>query len=232
MSEIRLRVSEIYKSIQGESTHAGRVCTFIRLAGCNLRCAYCDTPYALSAVSGEWWNIEDILARVRELGTGLVELTGGEPLLQKATPALAARLLDEGFEVLIETSGSFDIDVLPSGVKRIMDVKGPCSGEIESLRQENLEKLQARDEVKFVLHDREEYEWARGFLATHQLDSRCTVLFSPVFANSVPVAPYRKPVDTGLAPKELAAWILEDNLPVRLQLQQHKYIWSPEARGV
>ncbi len=232
MTDIRLRVSEIYKSIQGESTHAGRVCTFVRLAGCNLRCAYCDTPYALSAVSGEWRSLDAIMERVGELGATLVELTGGEPLMQKASPALAQRLLDEGFEVLMETSGAFDIGILPSGVKRIMDIKGPNSGESGSFQKENLAKLNSADEVKFVLHDREEYEWARRFLEAENLADRCTVLFSPVFANSVRVAPHRNPVETGLRPADLAAWILEDNLPVRFQLQQHKLIWSPEARGV
>ena len=227
----RLSVYEIYKSIQGESTHAGRVCTFIRLAGCPLRCNYCDTPYALTLNSGKYLTIEQILQEVRDLGSPLVELTGGEPMMQKATPALAKELITNGFQVLIETNGASRIGDLPKEVVKILDIKGPKSGEKNCLDWRNLHHLDQKDEIKFVLHDKEEYEWAENFCIEHKLFNRCTVLFSPVQRNWEEVG--KHPVlEKGLSPQILAEWMSENNSQARLQLQQHKFIWDPQAKGV
>jgi 7-carboxy-7-deazaguanine synthase len=212
-----LTVFEIYPSIQGESTHAGRPCVFVRLAACDLRCAWCDTPYAFTG--GQKMSVDEVLARVAELRVPLVELTGGEPLLQKEAVPLMARLLDAGHEVLLETGGHISVGDVPAPVVRIVDVKCPGSGEASKMHWPNLALLQPHDEVKFVLTDRADYEYARDVTATHGLTARvAAVLFSPVHGV--------------LDPQALAAWILEDHLTVRLQLQQHKYIWSPETRGV
>ena len=212
-----LTVFEIYPSIQGESTHAGRPCTFVRLAACDLRCSWCDTPYAFTG--GQKMRVDEVVARVAELRVPLVELTGGEPLLQKDAVPLMARLLEAGHEVLLETGGHLSVADVPERVVRIVDVKCPGSGEAARMHWPNLELLRPHDEVKFVLKDRADYEYARGVTAEHGLPRRAAaVLFSPVHGV--------------LDPQALAAWILEDHLTVRLQLQQHKYIWSPETRGV
>ena len=228
-------VTEIFKSIQGEGSRAGLPCVFVRLTGCNLRCTWCDTAYAFHG--GEKKSIEDVLARVKELsgsnGTGaethkiaLVEITGGEPLLQKETPALAARLLDAGYTVMIETSGERYIGELPPATIKIVDVKCPDSGEPDTFDARNLNALSAGDEVKFVISTRRDYEFAREFAATHRLSARVReVIFSPVFPDATGAWP-------GLEPRELAEWILADGLTVRLGLQLHKFIWDPAARGV
>jgi 7-carboxy-7-deazaguanine synthase len=212
-----LTVFEIYPSIQGESTHAGRPCVFVRLAACDLRCAWCDTPYAFTG--GQKMEIDEVLARVAASGIPLVELTGGEPLLQKDAVPLMARLLDAGHEVLLETGGHLSVAEVPAPVVRIVDVKCPGSGEASKMHWPNLDLLQRHDEVKFVIRDRADYEYARDVVARHGLTARvAAVLFSPVHGVQDPQA--------------LAAWILEDRLAVRLQLQLHKFIWSPETRGV
>lgn len=211
-----LRVNEIFHSIQGESTHAGRPCVFVRLTYCNLRCRYCDTEYAF--FEGIERPLDDIVTEVGRYGCRLVEVTGGEPLIQKETIALLERLLDAGHEVLLETSGAWPIENVPDGVRIIMDLKTPGSGMVARNRWENLRHLDADDEIKFVICDRGDYEWARGVVGEHGLAERHTVLFSPSWGE----------VDS----RELAEWILADGLPVRLQLQIHKHIWSPTARGV
>jgi 7-carboxy-7-deazaguanine synthase len=212
-----LTVFEIYTSIQGESTHAGRPCSFVRLAACDLRCAWCDTPYAFTG--GKKMSVEEVVARVVELRCPLVELTGGEPLLQKAAIPLMERLLETGHQVLLETGGHLSVAEVPGRVVRIVDVKCPGSGEAARMHWPNLDLLQPHDEVKFVLADRADYEYARDVVARHDLTAKvAAVLFSPVHG--------------GLDAQPLSQWILEDHLQVRLQLQLHKYIWSPETRGV
>jgi len=215
---LTLRVSEIFYSIQGESTWAGCPCVLIRLTGCNLRCAWCDTPYAFDG--GEEQTIGGIVAQAKAFGVPLAEITGGEPLIQPNTPALAAALEAEGFMVLVETNGSLPIGGLPEKTRRIMDLKCPDSGMAGYLHWPNLELLRPDlDEVKFVMTSRRDYEWARDISQKHDLAARChAVLFSPIADR--------------LEPAQLAAWILEDRLPVRLQLQLHKIIWGPGARGV
>ena len=213
----RVRVNEIFHSIQGESTRAGLPCVFVRLTGCNLRCTWCDTEYAF--FEGRQMEIGEVAARVESFGCALVEITGGEPLLQQGVHPLIGLLLGRGLEVMIETSGERDISRLDPRVIRIIDVKCPGSGESERNRWSNFEYLTARDELKFVLTDRPDYEWAREVIVAHRLAERVNaVLLSPVFG--------------ALEPHQLAAWILEDRLPVRMQLQMHKQIWSPTARGV
>ena len=212
-----LTVYEIYTSIQGESTHAGRPCTFVRLAACDLRCAWCDTPYAFSG--GRKMSLEEVVSRVSELRCPLVELTGGEPLLQKAAIPLMQRLLETGHEVLLETGGHLSAADVPDAVVRIVDVKCPGSGEAGKMHWPNLDLLRPHDEVKFVLKDRADYEYARDVVQRHGLAAKlAAVLFSPVHGV--------------LDPQLLSQWILVDHLPARLQLQLHKYIWSPETRGV
>jgi len=212
-----LTVYEIYTSIQGESTHAGRPCTFVRLAACDLRCAWCDTPYAFSG--GRKMSVEEVVSHVSELHCPLVELTGGEPLLQKAAIPLMQRLLETGHEVLLETGGHLSVADVPDAVVRIVDVKCPGSGEAGKMHWPNLDLLRPHDEVKFVLTDRADYEYARDVVQRHGLTTKvAAVLFSPVHGV--------------LDPQTLSQWILEDHLPARLQLQLHKYIWSPETRGV
>jgi 7-carboxy-7-deazaguanine synthase len=212
-----LRVTEIYKSVQGESTWAGLPCTFVRLARCNLRCVWCDTAY--SFYGGDKMSLVQIVKACDALGCELVEITGGEPLVQRECPELARRLLDKGYTVLVETSGSLPIDVLPEGVISIMDLKCPDSGECAKNHWPNIAALRPRDEVKFVIAGRADYEWARGVTREHDLPARCNaVLFSPVFS--------------AVEPKTLVSWILEDELPVRFQLQMHKFIWPPSERGV
>jgi 7-carboxy-7-deazaguanine synthase len=212
-----LTVNEIFHSIQGESTHAGRPCVFVRLTACDLRCAWCDTPYAFH--EGRKMSIDDVVDEVRGFGCDVVELTGGEPLLQSDVYPLMERLLGAGHTVLLETGGHRSIAHVPSGVLRIVDIKCPGSGEADKNHWANLDLLSKGDEVKFVIADRRDYEFARGVVHQYDLTSRCgAVLFSPVH---------------GVLPaKDLAAWILEDRLPVRLQLQAHKYIWGADVRGV
>lgn len=211
-----LVVNEIFYSIQGESTYAGSPCVFVRLTGCNLRCTWCDTTYAFS--EGMVLPVSEIVRRVLEYNCPLVEVTGGEPLLQPAVLPLLAMLCDAGKTVLLETSGACDISVVDPRVIKIMDLKCPSSGEADHNRYENIAHLTARDEVKFVIADRADYDWAVAKLREFNLPARCTVLFSPVFD--------RLPLRT------LAEWLLADHLPVRLQAQWHKLIWGPHARGV
>jgi 7-carboxy-7-deazaguanine synthase len=213
----RLQINEIFYSIQGESTRAGRPCVFVRLTGCNLRCRWCDTEYAF--YEGSRMTVEEIAAAVAAHRCDLVEITGGEPLLQDAVYGLIDALLTAGETVMIETSGACDISRLNPRVIRIMDLKCPASGESERNLWSNLEHLTARDEVKFVIVDRADYEWARDVIRKHDLSARAgAVLLSPAFGV--------------LEPKALAAWMMEDHLPARLQLQIHKHIWDPAARGV
>jgi 7-carboxy-7-deazaguanine synthase len=213
-----MMVTEIFKSIQGESTYAGLPCIFVRLTGCNLRCHWCDTAYAF--YGGQKMTAEQVLARVRQLGGRLVEFTGGEPLLQEnEVVPLSERLLDEGFRVLIETSGERFIGRLPKPVVKVLDVKCPASGEDGKFCFGNLEELGHKDQVKFVVQDESDYCYAREFIERHQLLQRVgEVILSPVFGQ--------------LLPRRLAEWILRDGLDVRLGLQIHKFIWDPDAPGV
>jgi 7-carboxy-7-deazaguanine synthase len=212
-----LTVNEIYKSIQGESTHVGRPCVFVRLTACDLRCSWCDTPYAFSG--GRSLSVDDVVAAVERLGGDLVEVTGGEPLLQREAPLLMQRLLDRRFDVLLETGGHLPIDDVPDEVVAIVDVKCPASGQADRMHWPNLTQLSPHDEVKFVIQDRADFDYARDVVLRHHLLSRVrAVLFSPVHGV--------------LAPADLAQWILEARLPVRLQLQAHKYVWGAETRGV
>ena len=230
-------ITEIFKSIQGEGTRAGLPCIFVRLTGCNLRCTWCDTAYAFHG--GKKMSVEDVLARVHELagrrydgtpsGTAavpLVELTGGEPLLQEEIYPLAEKLLASGYTVMIETSGERHVGKLPAEVIKIVDVKCPDSGEADTFEMQNLEALGPDDEVKFVLSTRRDYEFAREFTAQHRLAARVKqVLFSPVFDD--PEGKWQ-----GLEPRQLVEWMLEDGLPVRLGLQLHKFVWHPSTKGV
>jgi 7-carboxy-7-deazaguanine synthase len=211
-----LRIKEIYRSVQGESTWAGWPCTFVRTVGCELRCVYCDEPHAFSG--GEQLEIDEILERVASLGVPLVELTGGEPLQQRALPELVRRLCDAGYRVLIETGGHCDISPIDPRAHLIVDVKTPGSGMLERNDWQNLARLRPGDELKFVLCDRADYEWARKLIRDRDLASRNTVNLSPVHGQ--------------LDPQDLVAWVLEDGLPVRLNLQLHKYVWGADVRGV
>jgi 7-carboxy-7-deazaguanine synthase len=211
-----LQVSELYRSIQGESTHAGRPCAFVRLTGCPLRCVWCDTTFAYHG--GRPMTIEAILDRVAALGVGLVEVTGGEPLAQAECLDLLAALCDAGYEVLLETSGAIDVAPVDPRVVKILDVKCPGSGEVESNRWENLEALGPRDEIKFVLADRADYEWARETIRRLKLERRFALLLSPVHDR--------------LDPADLAAWMLADAIEARLQIQLHKQIWPGKEREV
>jgi 7-carboxy-7-deazaguanine synthase len=214
---IVLTVYEIYLSVQGESTYVGRPCVFVRLAACDLRCRWCDTPYAFTG--GRKMTIDEVVAGVEHYRCGLVEITGGEPLLQADVHALMQRLLEHGREVLLETGGHRSTECVPAGVVTILDVKCPASGESEKMHWPNLDRLRIRDEVKFVIQDRADFEYARDIVRRFDLTSGGrAVLFSP--AHGV------------LAPADLVHWILDARLPVRLQLQTHKYIWTPETRGV
>jgi 7-carboxy-7-deazaguanine synthase len=229
-------ITEIFKSIQGESTHAGLPCIFVRLTGCNLRCTWCDTAYAFHG--GRKMSVEEVIERVQDLSRAtsdaaagaarvtLVELTGGEPLLQAEVIPLAGRLLADGYTVMIETSGERPVHVLPREVIKIVDVKCPDSGEGGSFHSPNLDTLDSKDEIKFVLASRRDYEFAREFAAEHRLAERVRqVIFSPV-------APDPEGRWPGLNARDLAEWILADGLPVRLGLQLHKFIWDPAMRGV
>lgn len=219
-----MQITEIFRSIQGESTYAGRPCIFVRLTGCNLRCVWCDTEY--SFYGGQKMSIEEALDVVRGFSekdgrraVNLIEITGGEPLLQKEVYSLMDCLLAGGYTVLVETSGERFVGQLPEQVVRVIDVKCPGSGEGGTFNMENLRVLRPSDQLKFVMTDRADYDFARAFIAEHQLAGKVdTLIFSPVFGQ--------------LEPRPLAEWILEDGLPVRLGLQLHKFIWDPDARGV
>ena len=215
--EDTLVVHEIYASIQGESSFAGLPCTFVRLTGCNLRCTYCDTPQAF--YHGTRLRRAEVLERALSHGTPLVELTGGEPLLQPGAIPLLAELCDAGRTVLLETSGERDISAVDPLVHRIVDLKAPSSGESHRNRWSNLDLLTERDEIKFVLGTRQDYEWAREVIRARELARRCrAILLSTVFGS--------------LDAKDVVAWMLEDKLPARFQLQMHKYIWGAETTGV
>lgn len=211
-----LLIREIYCSIQGESSFAGRPCVFVRSSGCDIRCNYCDEPHAFHG--GDTLSLEEILERVKSFGTPLVEVTGGEPLLQPAAPELVRKLLDAGFEVLIETGGHRDISVLDPRCRVILDLKTPGSRMHARNDLANLDRLRASDELKFVVWDRADYEWSRDLVRERRLEGRFPIHLSPVHGE--------------LEPSELAAWILDDRLQVRLNLQLHKYIWGADATGV
>ncbi|MGB8328823.1 MAG: radical SAM protein [Polyangiales bacterium] len=213
----QIRIHEIYESIQGESTFAGLPCTFVRLSRCNLRCRWCDTPQAFEG--GTQMERAEVLRRALSFGTPLVELTGGEPLLQPGAIPLLRELCDSGRTVLLETSGERDISQVDPRVHRIMDLKAPGSDESQSNRWENIEHLTARDEIKVVLADRADYEWAKGVIGDHRLAERVhAVLLSCVWGE--------------LPPQDLVKWVLEDKLPVRVQVQMHKVIWGADTQGV
>ena len=211
-----MRVTEIFHSIQGESTFAGLPCVFVRVTGCPLRCSWCDTAYAFH--DGDEMSLDQIISRVRAFGSRLVEITGGEPLHDPEAFELITRLLDAGFAVLVETSGAINIEPVDPRAVIIMDLKCPGSGMADRNLWSNLERLKPGDQVKFVLKDREDYVWARDVLTRTRVHERQVVLFSPVFGE--------------LDPKRLAEWMLEDHVSARLQLQLHKLIWDPAARGV
>ena len=224
-------IIEIYKSVQGESSFAGLPCIFVRLAGCNLRCTWCDSEYTFTG--GHKMSLDEVIAEVKKLApVKLLEITGGEPMLQeREVVPLMQNLLADGYQVLIETSGERPLANLPKSVHKIMDVKCPASGESGTFRVENLETLTSNDEVKFVIADRGDYEFARDFVREHGLESRVgDVLFSPAFRKDS--SPERDARNCLLDPRELVEWILADGLDVRLGLQIHKFIWEPIMRGV
>jgi 7-carboxy-7-deazaguanine synthase len=211
-----LKVNEIYYSIQGESTKAGLPCVFVRLTYCNLRCTYCDTEYAF--YEGEDHSIDEILSEVKKHNCKLVEVTGGEPLVQDECIDLMKKLCDDGFEVLLETGGSLPINNVDKRVKIIMDLKCPSSQMVKKNLYENIDHIKSTDEIKFVIGDQEDYEWAKEIISKYKLKDKCEILFSGVFGV--------------LEPLTLVNWVLEDKLTVRFQLQMHKFIWNPQAKGV
>ncbi len=211
-AESRLRISEIFLSLQGEADAVGWPTVFVRLTGCPLRCRWCDTAYAFEG--GQWHGIDDILAQVAQHGARHVCVTGGEPLAQRRCLVLLQRLCDAGYAVSLETSGALDVGGVDARVRKVLDLKAPGSGESARNRWENLALLRAQDQVKFVLADRGDYDWACAMLREHGLNARCMVLFSPVYGE--------------LAPADLAQWILHDKLDVRFQLQLHKLLWGEQ----
>jgi 7-carboxy-7-deazaguanine synthase len=211
-----MKVCEIFTGIQGESSYAGIPCTFIRMTGCDLRCSYCDTPYAYE--EGEELTEDGIINEVKKAGLKTVEITGGEPLLQKGVFHLTERLLNKGYRVLIETNGAQDIRDIDKRAVIILDIKTPGSGMSDRIKISNLDYLKSEDEVKFVLTGRSDYEWARNFITEHSLGGKCKILFSPAFGM--------------LDPGELSGWIIHDRIDVRLNIQIHKYIYNPNCRGV
>ena len=227
-----MQITETYKSLQGESTYAGLPCVFVRLTGCNLRCSWCDSEYTFQG--GRKMTVEEVLSEVSRLspGGGLVEITGGEPMLQeREVVPLMKLLLDEDYKVLLETSGERPLEKVPAEVVKIVDVKCPDSGEADTFHIENLELLTERDEVKFVLSSRADYEFAREFTQRHNLAARVNaVLFSPAFRKDATGA--RDSSHCLLDPQELAEWMIADNVPARLGLQLHKFIWDPALKGV
>lgn len=213
----RLRITEIFHSIQGESSHAGRPSYFVRLTGCNLRCVWCDSEYTFQG--GQWMSFDEIFAKLDSFPKcDLIEVTGGEPMLQKSVVPFMEACLERGYEVMIETGGSLDLSAVPKEVRKIVDLKAPGSGEESRNLWSNLELLQPWDEIKVVIKDRTDYEWARDQVVNRGLIERHTVLMSPVFGE--------------LEPVELVNWILADGLPIRMQLQMHKFIWHPLTQGV
>ena len=227
-----MQITEIYKSLQGESTHAGLPCLFVRLTGCNLRCSWCDSEYAF--YGGRKMTPKEVFVEVEQLNPngGLVEITGGEPMLQeREVVPLMRQLLEGGYQVLLETSGERPLDRVPAGVIKIVDVKCPNSGEPDTFQMENLETISDRDEIKFVLSDRADYEFARDFTQRHNLAKRVNaVLFSPAFRKQARGA--RDSSHCLLDPQELADWMVADGVPARLGLQLHKFIWDPALKGV
>ena len=211
-----IKINEIYLSVQGESTHTGLPCIFIRLTGCNLRCSWCDTAYAFH--EGKNMSIDEILQKVESFGIHLVEITGGEPLMQDNVYTLMKRLIEKGYKVMLETGGSISLERVPKDVIKIMDLKCPGSGEQEKNNLDNLKLLAPHDEVKFVILDRKDYEWSRDIIKKYKINETAQILLSPVFDK--------------LELKEIVKWILEDRLPVRLQTQLHKIIWDKNTIGV
>ncbi len=214
--EILMKINEIFYSIQGESSNAGLPCVFVRLTYCNLRCVYCDTEYAF--YEGKEMSIDEIIDDVKKYNCKLVEITGGEPLVQEDVHILMTNLCDLGYNVMIETGGSLPIEQIDNRVKIIMDLKTPFSRMEHKNRYENINYLKSEDEVKFVIGNREDYEWSKNIIEKYKLNDRFTILMSPVFSEMENI--------------ELAEWILQDKLNVRFQIQLHKYIWHPETRGV
>ena len=211
-----LKINEIYYSVQGESTHAGRPCIFIRLTYCNLRCSYCDTEYAF--YDGKDMEITDIMSEIKRWDCNLVEVTGGEPLFQDECIDLLNELVNSNYEVMLETGGSLSISDVPKKVVKIVDFKCPSSGMVKKNLWSIVDDLQTQDEVKFVIGNREDFDWAKDRITEYSLDKICTLLFSPTFGE--------------IDPQQIVEWILDENLPVRMQLQMHKMIWSPEEKGV
>lgn len=211
-----LKINEIYKSVQGESSKAGLPCTFIRLTYCNLRCTYCDSEYAF--YDGKEMEIDEILSGVKNQECTLVEVTGGEPLFQKESLELMKKLCDEGYEVMLETGGSLPIENVDNRVMIILDLKCPSSGMMKKNLYENIQHLKKSDEIKFVIGTREDYEWTKGKITELSLNEKCQILFSTVFG--------------AINPQNVIEWILQDKLNVRFQLQMHKYIWDPKTKGV
>jgi 7-carboxy-7-deazaguanine synthase len=209
----RLRITEIFYSLQGETRTVGQPTVFIRLTGCPLRCQYCDTAYAFNG--GHWHDIESIVNEVKKYSVHFVTVTGGEPLAQKGCYELLSRLCDEGYEVSLETSGALDVSLVDPRVVKVVDIKTPGSGEVERNAWQNMEALNTHDQVKFVICSESDYEWSRDILRQYRLHERCEVLFSPSY--------------TELKAGQLADWILHDQLPVRLQIQLHKYLWGDVA---
>ncbi len=211
-----LKINEIYYSVQGESTHSGCPCIFIRLTYCNLRCSYCDTEYAF--YDGKDMEITDIMSEIKRWDCNLVEVTGGEPLFQDECIDLLNELVNSNYEVMLETGGSLSISDVPKKVVKIVDFKCPSSGMVKKNLWSIVDDLQAHDEVKFVIGNREDFDWAKDHITEYSLDKICTLLFSPTFGE--------------IDPQQIVEWILAENLPVRMQLQMHKMIWSPEEKGV
>ena len=211
-----LKINEIYYSLQGESTHSGCPCIFIRLTYCNLRCSYCDTEYAF--YDGKDMEITDIMSEIKRWDCNLVEVTGGEPLFQDECIDLLNELVNSNYEVMLETGGSLSISDVPKKVVKIVDFKCPSSGMVKKNLWSIVDDLQAHDEVKFVIGNREDFDWAKDRITAYSLDKTCTLLFSPTFGE--------------IDPQQIVEWILAENLPVRMQLQMHKMIWSPEEKGV
>jgi 7-carboxy-7-deazaguanine synthase len=211
-----IKVNEIFYSIQGEGTQAGLPCVFIRLTGCNLRCTYCDTEYAF--YEGNELSIREIIEKISSFECNLVELTGGEPLMQNECIELLKALCDNNFEVMLETGGSLSIEGIDPRVRIIMDLKCPSSGMLKKNLYSNISVLKKDDEVKFVIGSREDYEWAKNIISEYNINEVCTILFSPVFG--------------AIEPVKIVEWILKDNLKVRFQLQMHKFIWHPDTKGV
>ena len=211
-----IKINEIYLSVQGESTHTGLPCIFVRLTGCNLRCSWCDTAYAFH--EGKNMSIDEILQKVESFGIHLIEITGGEPLMQDNVYTLMRRLIEKGYKVMLETGGSISLERVPKDVIKIMDLKCPGSGEQEKNNLDNLKLLVPHDEVKFVILDKKDYEWSRDIIKRYKINETARILISPVFDK--------------LELKEIVKWILKDRLPVRLQTQLHKIIWDKNTIGV